>query len=468
MATQTWIQAADRGDAQTLEALLAEGADVNAQTASGETALMRAASNGRTETVRFLLDKGADVNLERHDGLTALALAAFFGHADIVCALLVRGANVRVKNGPDSTPLKWALSRGYSEIARLLKIAEATADNAPPPAPEQTEHLSAQIKAGEPPHRSVDVELSEPVASTAALDRAASPDGATLNTATQSVNGLTVEKAAVAEADPCERAGKTLPDRGRWHKRSASIRKRIREGERKKASAATRVSPVLPVIPSTPPQTAKANTTRAPSSGEAVLFNRNRRWGTNPFVKKAWLGVAALLMLCMSGISLYKLIQDINQPSRSGPAHPVPTNYGRPPVLLTMQPSAQKSPENAQSDSALKLPESPAERPNLTSAPSAILDTNANQYAAPRWPPPGAEIPHSAEPVVVSLAQQDDTKRETREEKPKPPSNSTEQRDEVKLRLVPSPTETTPYDSLSSASSPAMSTPPKKKVIEWP
>ena len=468
MATQTWMQAADRGDTQTLEARLAEGTDVNAQTASGETALMRAASNGHTETVRFLLDKGADVNTERHDGLTALALAAFFGHADIVCALLVRGANVRVKNGLDSTPLKWALSRGYSDIARLLKIAEANINDAPPPAPEQTEQLSAQIGASGQPHKSVEVEFSEPVASAAALDKAARRPGDELNVATESGNGLAVEKAAAHEADPYERPGKTIADRGRWHKRSASIRKRIREGERKKAGAATRVSPGLPVIPSAPPEPARTNTTVATSSGETVLFNRKRRWGTNPFVKKAWFVMAALLMFCMSGVSLYKLIQEINQPARSSPVRPIPTNYGRPPVLLTMQPSAQKSPESAQAESALKLPAAPAERPNLTSAPSAILDTNANRYAASRWLPPSPEIPDSAEPSVISLAQQDNTKREAREEKPKLPGNSTEPRNEVKLRLIPTPAETAGYDSLSSASSTAVSAPPKKKVIEWP
>jgi len=54
--------------------LLERGADINAQTTpSGETALMRATYYGYIEIVRILLDNGTDVNLCGTDGNTVLS-----------------------------------------------------------------------------------------------------------------------------------------------------------------------------------------------------------------------------------------------------------------------------------------------------------------------------------------------------------------------------------------------------------
>jgi len=87
------IFAAGEGYTSTVEALLAAGADVNAKTvalkdggrAFGWTALTMAASGGagasfvnegdRTDTVRLLIARGADVNARTHSGVTALKAA---------------------------------------------------------------------------------------------------------------------------------------------------------------------------------------------------------------------------------------------------------------------------------------------------------------------------------------------------------------------------------------------------------
>jgi len=49
-----------------------ERADVNAQTANGDTALILAAVWGHTEAVRFFLSRNADVSLRNKDGKTAV------------------------------------------------------------------------------------------------------------------------------------------------------------------------------------------------------------------------------------------------------------------------------------------------------------------------------------------------------------------------------------------------------------
>ena len=48
-----------------------------------ETPLMQAAEKGETETVRSLIDQGADVNAKTKDGGTSLMLAAWAGKVTI-------------------------------------------------------------------------------------------------------------------------------------------------------------------------------------------------------------------------------------------------------------------------------------------------------------------------------------------------------------------------------------------------
>ncbi len=120
MATHSLITAAESGDTSTLVALLASGQNVDAHTASGETALMRAAANGHTDAVRLLLNGGAEVNEKRGDGLTALISAAFSGHSEVVGALLRSGADTDTADLCGMTAQEWALSKGHMEIASLL------------------------------------------------------------------------------------------------------------------------------------------------------------------------------------------------------------------------------------------------------------------------------------------------------------------------------------------------------------
>ena len=63
--------AAGRGHLDVVKALIALGADVNAKSDHGRTALTEAVKNGNVEVVRLLLRKGADVTARasRQDGL---------------------------------------------------------------------------------------------------------------------------------------------------------------------------------------------------------------------------------------------------------------------------------------------------------------------------------------------------------------------------------------------------------------
>ena len=86
------IQAAEKGNLLDVQAVLADGADVNARTAKSMTPLMMASRKGHTEIVKLLLDRGADVNVKSIDGYTALKIAKKNGRTEIVEILKKSGA----------------------------------------------------------------------------------------------------------------------------------------------------------------------------------------------------------------------------------------------------------------------------------------------------------------------------------------------------------------------------------------
>jgi ankyrin repeat protein len=69
------IEAASKGDDESLKTLLDKKTPVNVFDQNGHSALTEAAWNGRTGTVKLLLSRGADPSLKKPDGATALELA---------------------------------------------------------------------------------------------------------------------------------------------------------------------------------------------------------------------------------------------------------------------------------------------------------------------------------------------------------------------------------------------------------
>ncbi|XP_047426349.1 KN motif and ankyrin repeat domain-containing protein 1-like isoform X2 [Mugil cephalus] len=106
---------------RVLERLFAKG-DVNAKASqAGQTALMLAVSHGRMDMVQALLAQGAEVNIQDDEGSTALMCASEHGHADIVKLLLAQPeCDTALTDSDDSTALSIALEAGHHDIAVLL------------------------------------------------------------------------------------------------------------------------------------------------------------------------------------------------------------------------------------------------------------------------------------------------------------------------------------------------------------
>ena len=102
------IQAVMTGYWPMVQLLLDHGANVNAQSINGNTALMFAAQTRSEDIIRLLVEHGADVDNQAVDGHTALMVAASHG-ADFVGKLLINeGADVNLENDKGQTALMFA------------------------------------------------------------------------------------------------------------------------------------------------------------------------------------------------------------------------------------------------------------------------------------------------------------------------------------------------------------------------
>src|SRR5262245_3529170 len=85
--------AARAGDALRVTAALEKGADVNAKTRYGATALTFAADKGHVEIVKLLISRGADVNTQdTFYQMRAIDMAMMNDHPAVVTLLLERGS----------------------------------------------------------------------------------------------------------------------------------------------------------------------------------------------------------------------------------------------------------------------------------------------------------------------------------------------------------------------------------------
>jgi peptidoglycan/LPS O-acetylase OafA/YrhL len=101
--------AARIGDLPAIERHLAKGAALDAQEPRfGGTPLIWATVTGRLEAIRLLLARGADVNAPTADGGSALQAAAFLGHRECAEELIRAGAKVNAANARGDRPLDGA------------------------------------------------------------------------------------------------------------------------------------------------------------------------------------------------------------------------------------------------------------------------------------------------------------------------------------------------------------------------
>ncbi|KAL0426643.1 UNVERIFIED_CONTAM: hypothetical protein Slati_2839100 [Sesamum latifolium] len=116
---------ARNGHVEVLRHLLLKGANVNARTKDGKTALHMAVEERRRDCARLLLANGARADIQNaSDGETPLHVASFLGDEQMVKLLLHKGANKDVRNKSGKTAYDLAAENGHTKLFDALRLGD--------------------------------------------------------------------------------------------------------------------------------------------------------------------------------------------------------------------------------------------------------------------------------------------------------------------------------------------------------
>jgi ankyrin repeat protein len=120
--------AASKGYTDEIKRLIDKGADINAETPEGATALIFAVSNNQTASVLTLLEYNPILDKVTRSFETPLLIAAKNGYFEITEALIRAGADLEFTDNFGASPLHYAAVYGYLDIVDLFLYYDAPAD----------------------------------------------------------------------------------------------------------------------------------------------------------------------------------------------------------------------------------------------------------------------------------------------------------------------------------------------------
>jgi hypothetical protein len=130
---ESMVRAIDRGDAQSVQKLIGQGAavdDTGRDDSPGDPPITTAAAKGNLAIVDVLLKAGANPNACCCSCITALHRAIEGGHSSIVTRLLEGGADPRIRYDGRMSTLELARRAGNPEIIHRIEGAVARSLNA--------------------------------------------------------------------------------------------------------------------------------------------------------------------------------------------------------------------------------------------------------------------------------------------------------------------------------------------------
>lgn len=116
-----FLEAVVEGDFERARQFLRQGANINARTAAGETALIWAARNGQVGMALMLVVEKASLDAQDPNGRTALFHASENGFYEIVRGLIDGGADVTIDDRDGKKPLDMAIKTGNADLVLLFE-----------------------------------------------------------------------------------------------------------------------------------------------------------------------------------------------------------------------------------------------------------------------------------------------------------------------------------------------------------
>lgn len=117
------VMAAWRGNLVAVKWLLERGAQINAPKRQW-SALHYAVFAGHEEVADYLLAQGADIDAQSTNGSSVLMMAIYEGRQDLAKKLIEKGADRSPKNDWGDGALEWAMRGNHLNIARMLTNPE--------------------------------------------------------------------------------------------------------------------------------------------------------------------------------------------------------------------------------------------------------------------------------------------------------------------------------------------------------
>jgi ankyrin repeat protein len=114
------VDAACKGDLETVKSLLKAGANINHHKENGWTALQCAVNMKKWDTANYLLDNNAKVDIKQKNGDMVLHGAARYAKPELVKKILDKGANINAQTKYYGTPLCMAVTENNTAVVKLL------------------------------------------------------------------------------------------------------------------------------------------------------------------------------------------------------------------------------------------------------------------------------------------------------------------------------------------------------------
>ena len=116
--------AVKRGDIEKVQSILSEGADANSKDHAGWRPIHEAMREGENalRIILLLVDHGADINAQSDSGNTALHDAAAYMSQEIIEYLIKSGADPSVENLDGKSPLDIAKMPQYARTKQILQL----------------------------------------------------------------------------------------------------------------------------------------------------------------------------------------------------------------------------------------------------------------------------------------------------------------------------------------------------------